>query len=186
MFLHPDEHWDFGLSMTYVNAKMTETKRDENGAVIAGIRDGNRMPTSPDLQVVGSAGYSWSMGSALDSNLRFTIQSVTTSFTQLADQEPNFGLIMRDPSSNPGAAQLIDFGNMNVDQISFDAELPSYAIGNLRWGVSTEKWEASVYVNNIGDTNARLSIDRERGRRARVGYLTNPPRTYGMNFRFNF
>jgi iron complex outermembrane receptor protein len=186
MFLRPDEHRDFGLSMTYVKAKMSETRRDSDGNVIAGIRDGNRMPTSPDLQLVGTAGYTWSMGSSLDSNLRFTIQSVSTSFTQLADQEPNFGLILRDPTGSPGAAQLIDFGDVSVDQVAFDAELASYAIGNLRWGVSSGKWEASVYVNNIGDTNARLSIDRERGRRARVGYLTNPPRTYGASFRFNF
>jgi len=114
------------------------------------------------------------------------VQSVTLSFTQLADQEPNFGLITRDTAGNPGAARLIDFGAVNVDEIAFDAELPSYSIGNLRWGVSTERWEASVYINNIADTRALLSIDRERGRSARVGYLTNPPRTYGMNFRFNF
>jgi iron complex outermembrane receptor protein len=43
-----------------------------------------------------------------------------------------------------------------------------------------------LYVNNLLDEVAHLSIDRERGWRARVGYLTNPPRTYGVNFRFNF
>jgi len=186
MFVHPDEHWDFGLSMTYVKAQMTETQLGSDGRPIGGIRDGNRLPTSPELQIVGTAGYTWNMGSSLDSYLRFTIQSVTSSFTQLADQEPNFGLITRDTDGNPGAARLIDFGNVNVNEITFDAELPSYSIGNVRWGVSTDRWEASLYVNNIGDTNARLSVDRERGRSARVGYLTNPPRTYGLNFRFNF
>jgi hypothetical protein len=29
-------------------------------------------------------------------------------------------------------------------------------------------------------------VDRERGRSARVGYLTNIPRTYGVNFRMKF
>ena len=43
-----------------------------------------------------------------------------------------------------------------------------------------------MYVNNLLDERAFLSVDRERGRRARVGYLTNPPRTYGVSFRMNF
>jgi iron complex outermembrane recepter protein len=43
-----------------------------------------------------------------------------------------------------------------------------------------------VFVNNLFDERAFLSIDRERGRSARVGYLTNTPRTYGVNFRWNF
>ena len=68
----------------------------------------------------------------------------------------------------------------------FGAELPSYEIANLRWGFGTDKWEAAVFVNNLCDERAFLSIDRERGRSARVGYLTNPPRTYGVNFRWDF
>jgi outer membrane receptor protein involved in Fe transport len=81
---------------------------------------------------------------------------------------------------------LIDLGDVNVTNIPFDAELPSYAIGNLRWGVTTDRWEAAVFVNNLWDERAFLSIDRERGRSARVAYLTNAPRTFGVNFRWNF
>ena len=43
-----------------------------------------------------------------------------------------------------------------------------------------------MFVNNLFDERAFLSIDRERGRSARVGYLTNPPRTYGVNLRWDF
>ncbi len=70
--------------------------------------------------------------------------------------------------------------------IPFDAELPSYDIANLRWGFGTDAWEAALFVNNLLDERAFLSIDRERGRSARVGYLTNPPLTYGVNFHMNF
>jgi outer membrane receptor protein involved in Fe transport len=56
----------------------------------------------------------------------------------------------------------------------------------LRWGVSTDRWEAALFVNNLWDERAFLSVDRERGRSARVGYLTNQPRNYGVNFRMNF
>jgi outer membrane receptor protein involved in Fe transport len=86
-----------------------------------------------------------------------------------------------------GAARLINFGGIPPDTtVNFGAELPAYDIANLRWGFRTDKWEGGVFVNNITDERAFLSVDRERGRSARVGYLTNPPRTYGVNFRINF
>ena len=43
-----------------------------------------------------------------------------------------------------------------------------------------------MFVNNLWDERAFLSLDRERGTRARVGYLTNMPRTYGVSLRMNF
>ena len=36
------------------------------------------------------------------------------------------------------------------------------------------------------DEFAQLALDRERGLRARVGYLTNQPRTYGVMMRFDY
>ena len=49
-----------------------------------------------------------------------------------------------------------------------------------------ERTHAALYVNNLWDERAYLSVDRERGRSARVGDLTNPPRTFGVTFRVNF
>ena len=49
-----------------------------------------------------------------------------------------------------------------------------------------DRFEAAAFVNNLWDERAFLSIDRERGTRARVGYLTNMPRTYGVTARMNF
>ena len=71
-------------------------------------------------------------------------------------------------------------------QIEFDARLPSYHIANLRWGFGADSWEASVFINNLFDERAFLSLDRERNTRARVGFLTNMPRTYGVSLRMNF
>ncbi len=185
MFVRPDEHWDLGLSATYADAEITESQLNpDSGLPIGGIRDGNRLPTSPQLQAVATLAYNWRMGSSLESYVRLTGQHVGSSFTQLADQEPNFGLITSN--AVPGAARLIDFGDVNVTDIPFEAELPSYDIANLRWGVRTDRWEGGVFVNNLFDERAFLSVDRERGRSARVGYLTNLPRTIGVNFRMNF
>ncbi|MEJ0085774.1 MAG: TonB-dependent receptor [Pseudomonadota bacterium] len=187
LFVHPDEHWDFGVSATYTKAELTETQVNGAGAVIAGIRDGNRLPTSPKLQAVATLAYNWALSSALESYVRLTVQHVGDSYTQIADQEPNFGLISNDPDRPAGAARLIDLGGIpaNTD-IAFSALLPEYDIGNLRWGIKTDRWEGALFVNNLWDERAFTSIDRERGRSARVGYLTNPPRTIGVNFRMNF
>ena len=38
----------------------------------------------------------------------------------------------------------------------------------------------AAYINNITDKTAVLALDYERGRSARVGYLTNQPRTIGL------
>jgi iron complex outermembrane receptor protein len=185
LFVRPDEHWDIGLSATYADAAITESQLNpDTGLPIGGIRDGNRLPTSPKLQAVATLAYNWSLSASLESYVRLIAQHVGSSFTQLADQEPNFGLITSN--GTPGAARLIDFGDVNVTDIPFDAELPSYDIVNVRWGVRTDRWEGGLFVSNLFDERAFLSIDRERGRSARVGYLTNSPRTIGVNFRVNF
>lgn len=86
----------------------------------------------------------------------------------------------------PGAPGFFTFGAPTISQFTFDPELPSYELGNLRFGVKAEGWEAAAFVNNLWDERAFLSLDRERGTRARVGYLTNMPRTYGVALRVNF
>jgi hypothetical protein len=92
--VHPDEHWDFGLSATYANTEITESQTIVgSGDIIAGIRDGNRLPTSPELQAAGTVAYNFAFGSSLESYVRFTVQYVGDSYTQLADQEPNFGIL---------------------------------------------------------------------------------------------
>jgi iron complex outermembrane receptor protein len=187
LYVRPDEHWDFGLSATYADTKITKTRLDANGAVIAGIREGNRLPTSPELQAAGTVAFNWALGSSLESYVRLTGQYVGDSYTQLADQEPGYGFISNAGNAPAGAAALIQLGGVPANTtIAFDPNLPSYEIINLRWGFKADRWEAGVFINNVADERAFVSLDRERGRRARVGYLTNTPRTLGVNFRMNF
>lgn len=182
MFARASEHWDLGLSATYVKAEITESRLDPStGAPLAGIREGNRLPTSPEFQAAASATYTWPFSSAMDGFANFTFQHVGSSYTQLADQEAPFGCV-----GCPGAPGFFNFGDPSITQFTFDPELPSYEIGNLRFGVKTGSWEAAAFVNNLWDERAFLSLDRERGSRARVGYLTNMPRNYGLALRMNF
>ncbi len=187
LFVRPNESWDLGLSATYADAEITESQLITGTPnPIGGIREGNRLPTSPQLQAVATIAFNFPLGSQ-ESYLRLTAQHVGTSYTQLADQEANFGVI-RQPGAVPdGSARLIPFGGVSPDTvINFDPELPAYEIVNLRWGFRADDWEAGVFINNLLDERAFLSLDRERGRSARVAYLTNPPRTYGVNLRVKF
>ena len=69
---------------------------------VAGIREGNRLPTSPELQAVGHRRLQLEPDGSLHSYVRFTVQHVGSSFTQIADQEPNFGLISNAPGRPAG------------------------------------------------------------------------------------
>ena len=70
--------------------------------------------------------------------------------------------------------------------ITFNPELDAYTLANFRLGVKTEHWQLAAYVNNLTDEHARLALDYERGRSARVGYLTNQPRTFGVYGSYGF
>ena len=184
LFARPSESWDFGVSATWVQARIDSTITGSGTTPIAGIRDGNRLPTAPEVQGAVSATYSWPWRSALTGYANFTAQYVGSSYTQLADQEAPFGQL--DSIAGNAVPDLIHYGNPTINSFSFPTQLPSYQIGNLRLGVRADQWEGALFVNNVWDERAFLSLDRERGSRARVGYLTNRPRTFGVSFRRSF
>ncbi len=185
LLARPTPNWDLGLSATYIQAEITESRFTAAGTPIAGIRDGNRLPTSPEFQGAASATYNWEFNSQLEGFANLTYQYVGASWTQLADQEPPFGCV-GVVTGCAGAPGFFAFGDPTITGFRFDTELPSYDIGNFRVGVRGAQWEAAVFLNNIWDERAFLSVDRERGTRARVGYLTNTPRTYGLSLHFDF
>lgn len=189
LFARPNENWDFGVSATWVNAELKSSVTSTVAgvtSVVSGLADGKQLPTAPEFQGVASVGYTMPFNNDLDGFARVTVQYVGSSFSQFGDNTANFGVIARDPAAFPGSARLIPYGDPDVDTIRFDNELGSYSIGNLRFGVRNEQWEAAAFVNNIWDERAFLALDRERGRSARVGYITNMPRTYGLSLHLTF
>ena len=183
LFARPNANWDFGLSATVIDAKLTSsvvsTLPGGGLVVVGGLADGNRLPTAPKTQAVGSVGYTLPMPGSADLFANFTIQYVGSSFSQFENEEPGFGQI--GGTGDPNAARLISYGGpLTVSQINFSSQLPSYTLANLRFGLKTDRWQAAAYINNIADKNAALALDYERGRSARVGYLTNQPRTIGV------
>ncbi|HEX9706685.1 MAG TPA: hypothetical protein VGA24_03510, partial [Steroidobacteraceae bacterium] len=142
---------------------------------IPGFEDGNRMAAVPEFQLAANATYRWPMTATIDGFVSGAYQHVGSRYTQLDDQRPGFDTFT-----------VRTFGAPNITTFTFDPLLPAYDIGNLRFGVQGDDWEAALFVNNVGDESARLALDQERGRVARTGFLTNQPRTYGISFRKEF
>jgi iron complex outermembrane receptor protein len=187
LFARPNANWDFGISATYLEAELRSSVVSVTGgtsAVVGGLAEGNRLPTSAEFQGVASVGYTQPLGASRDLFVNFTVQHVGSSFSQFENETANFGLIAA--GGPPGSARLIPYGAPTFTSLAFETELPSYDLGNLRVGLKQEKFEVAAFVNNLWDEEARLALDYERGRSARVGYLTNMPRTYGVSARWDF
>src|SRR6185503_19310417 len=59
MTLRPTDSLEFGFAGSAVNAEFDSTVRDGTGAVLGGIREGNRLPSVPKLQFTASLTYNF-------------------------------------------------------------------------------------------------------------------------------
>ncbi|MEM1178929.1 MAG: TonB-dependent receptor [Acidobacteriota bacterium] len=176
--------FDISISASFIDSelKSTLTSVDADGgvSVVSGIEEGNRLPTVPEMQLALAASYRWEMKDGWAGYAIGTFQHVGERFTQIGDQAEGFGTVDLTALPNTIGGPLTD------DEFTFDPELPSYEIVNLRLGFVNEKWEVAAYINNLTDEIAFLALDQERGTLARVGYLTNQPRTFGVSTRVKF
>jgi iron complex outermembrane recepter protein len=179
----PSANFDFAVSASLNDSDLrsTLTSTDSSGtvSVVSGIEEGRRLPTVPEFQFAAAATYQRQVMQGSMGYLTATFQHVGTRFTQVGDEDL-------------GTLDLLSFapntigGPLTARTFTYDPELPSYTLLNLRVGVRRNKWDVALYANNLTDERALLSLDRERGTRARIGYLTNQPRTYGFSTRVTF
>jgi iron complex outermembrane recepter protein len=181
----PNQYLDFSLSGTLNNSELrsTLTSTDTLGqvSVVSGIREGNRLPSVPKVQVAASATLRRPMRSGSQGFFTATYNHVGSRFTQIDDEAAGVGVVNLN-SFDPNTIG----GPLTQPTFRFDPELPAYDLVNLRIGLTRGSWEAALFLNNVTDERALLALDRERGLLARVGYLTNPPRTLGVNLTFNY
>jgi iron complex outermembrane recepter protein len=175
----PNDNFDFALSGSYNNSELRSSFRDSGGNVVAGIQEGNRLPTVPEFQVAAAATYRWPLNNFVP-YLAGVYQHVGDRYTQVADQAAGFG------SVNIAGFTGDIGGPYTQNTFTFDPNLPAYDIINLRFGILKNNWDTALFINNVTDETAYLALDQERGTRARVGYLINQPRTIGVNTRFTF
>jgi len=103
-------------------------------------------------------------------------------YTQPGDQEPGQGSFTNslwfDPSDGSFGSGSFNFGSYL---------LPSYELVNLSTGLSWDNGlSVTVYAKNLFDEDTFLSLDRERGGRARLAYNVGMPRTIGVTVRKTF
>ena len=108
-----------------------------------------------------------------------TYQHIGSRFTQVGDEDL-------------GTLDLLSFGAntigapLTASVFTYNPKLPAYDIVNLRAGVRRNNWDVAAFINNVTDERALLSLDHERGTLARIGFLTNQPRSFGVSTRLDF
>lgn len=179
----PNEHFDFAISTIFNDAELrstlTSTDPAGNVTVVSGIEEGERLPTVPTFQLAAAATYQWQVRPGSLAYVTGTYQHIGSRFTQVGDQDL-------------GTLNLLSFGANTIgapltqSTFTYDPELPAYDLVNLRGGLRRNNWDVALYLNNVFDERALLSFDRERGTLARVGFLTNQPRAFGISTRVDF
>ena len=179
----PTRNFDFTLSGSYDDAKLqstlTSTAPDGTVSIVSGIRSGARLPSVPKFKFAAAATYQWEVRAGYLVYVTAVNQFVGSRYTQVGDEDLGTLNIPAFAANTPGAPYT-------ASVFTYNPKLPAYDIVNARIGVKQEKWDFSLYGNNLTDERAFLALDQERGTRARIGYLTNQPRTFGTSLRVNF
>jgi len=182
---HPLPGLDLSLNVNVQSAKFDSTVLTGAGAVLGGIEKGNRLPTVPKFQFAGVATYGQPLNDHMDWSITGSVQHIGNRYGEPADQVSGAGFVpnalyydlVTGANSTAGGVP-VDFGSL---------KLPSYTIANLSGGLHwSNGLEITLYVKNLFDANPKLAIDRERGLRARFGYLIGNPRTIGLTVRKSF
>ncbi|HYI47042.1 MAG TPA: TonB-dependent receptor [Allosphingosinicella sp.] len=174
----PVEGLSFTLNGSLVEAEFDSTVVDGTGTVIAGLREGNRLPSVPRFQVSASTSYAFPVAEDAEAYVGASFQHVGSRYTQSSDQENN-------PRSF--VSGLAFRGATGAGATVVDLKLPSYNYVNLSAGIDwTNGLGVMLYVTNLFDENALLSFDRERGGRARLGFNIGQPRQIGITVRKRF
>ena len=175
--MSPFDGFDLSLAGSYVQAEFDSTLPGAL-ATSTGIRDGNRLPSVPKFQIAATATYGQRFNDRSEWYVSGSIQHVGSRFTQPSDQENNPRTFVYGNN----------FGGIPTGAgTTIDLKLPSYNLVNLSAGLEFDSGlDLILYANNIFDENPRLSFDRERGGRARLGYNIGQPRTIGLTIRQAF
>jgi iron complex outermembrane receptor protein len=173
----PSKNFDFALSGSYNDSELRSTVEP---VAATGIVSGRRLPTVPKVQFSAAATGQFGLGDFAQGYVTGSFQYIGGDrFTQVGD--PDLG---RLDMTSFGADTI--GGPLTQQFFDYNPILPSYTTVNARFGVLKGKWDVALYVNNLTDEKALLSFDRERGTRARIFYLVNQPRTFGVSARVQF
>jgi len=75
----------------------------------------------------------------------------------------------------------VDGSSLITPALDGSTEVDGYQTANLRLGIDSDTWYASIYINNLTDEVADLGAEFSRG-----GYYHNKPRTIGLTVGYSF
>lgn len=157
------------------NYNDTEITKISEGSALA---VGDRLPTSPKLQLSANFTYAYTLTDDLDGFISMTAQYNGDSYSIIADQH------------NDGTLPInIEYGRAAGDSldVAYPSLLDAYTIVNARMSIEhVDGWNLALYVNNLFNERGTLALDRERGGSARIAHYVNQPLTVGVSARYDF
>ncbi|MEJ2443621.1 MAG: TonB-dependent receptor [Exilibacterium sp.] len=177
-FANFTDNLEVALTGSYIDSRLETSIRDSDDNILAGLEGGRKLPTAPDLQAAVSGTYYFDWSELIEGAATLSFQHVGERHTQTSDLDAGAGEV--ELFSNVGGIAAAD------GILRFNPILDAYNIANLRLTASAFRWKTSLFVNNLTNEKANLSLDRERGFTARQGFLVNQPRTYGVIVHYTF
>jgi outer membrane receptor protein involved in Fe transport len=162
----PNANWVLGMNAEWMEAE-TDTSQDLDGNGTDDLVAGLRLPLVPEFKASAWAEYHWTlMDGSYDASLR----------TQWSYSGDTLNMLEPIPLTNPNP-QLTN---------------ASYTIGDLRFSISRDDWQASVFINNLTDERAQYTINTGQyewgmanlaeGRPHLQRIFTSRPREFGVQF----
>ena len=164
----PSESWMVGFNAEAMEAE-TDTSHDLDADGVDDVVGGLRLPLVPKFKAAAWAEYHWPIN-FMGGDRAFVRTQWSYNGDTLSILEP----LSPEESPNP--------------QFTNDA----YTIGDLRFGIQAEDWEASIFVNNLTDERAELTHNDGQfdwgaaqiaeGRLHSLRVFTNRPREFGIRY----
>lgn len=165
----PNQYWTLGFNAEFMEAE-TDTAHDLSADGTPDIVAGLRLPLVPEFKAAAWAEYRWPT-ELLGASSAF----VRTQWSHHGDSVSIIEPISPLEANNP---QFVN---------------SAYTIGDLRFGLQGEDWEASLFINNLTDERAELTHadgnfdwgaqQVAEGREHHLRVFTNRPREFGIRYK---
>src|SRR3989454_1299631 len=150
----PNEHVDFSASAGFNDSKLRSTITDAVGNVVAGIQDGNRLPSVPRVQAAAGVTYRWDVVPGSRAFVSGSFEHVGSRFTAIDDHGRGQCWPTNLPTCPFGTVALTQFqraggktigGPLTDTLFTFNPEPPAYNIANVPVGLTRPNWELAGF-----------------------------------------
>lgn len=156
--MRPTAGFDIFLGGSWQNARLTEDQplSDPSSPNFDELagRDGDELPNVPDFQGFASVQYSRPLFGDFEGLVRLD-------YSYRGETDTTFR-----------------------EDATFNVDLDSHSIVDLKIGLTSETWDASLFTKNLFDE--RAEIDAINSAQDPLAFITNRPRTFGGHVKYRF